>query len=272
MQRVVMYSIEEIVYRALRSQKLYVAPSKLSIYVKDVEGKWLLSPVITIYDQNGGDPKVISAERARISLNPVPGHESLVVELIDYQGEMGKTQFRSEGRNRIELPLERATRKGQASDSPTQYSMGQMAEEIRSENLRLQSLEDAITERLGTSTALGRFDFFADQTTNDLRFLREHSQQRLFRLQVEPYRRWALGFSCFFFIWLGIPLAIRMKSADYWMTFGACFVPILLIYFPLFGLGLHRAKSGDWPAYSVWLGNLMLFFVGAWGLHAVRRH
>ncbi len=95
MHRVVMHSIEEIVYSALRSQKIYVAPSKLSIYVKDVEGKWLISPVITIYDQGGGDPKVISAEKARISLNPEPGHESLVVDLVDYQGEMGKTQIRS---------------------------------------------------------------------------------------------------------------------------------------------------------------------------------
>ncbi len=271
MHRVVMHSIEEIVYSALRSQKIYVAPSKLSIYVKDVEGKWLISPVITIYDQGGGDPKVISAEKARISLNPEPGHESLVVDLVDYQGEMGKTQIRSGRRDRIELPLERATRKGNSTDSPTQYSIHQMSSEIQAEQAKLRLHEDALIERFGTAMALGRMDFLGDQSAKDIQFLRDHSQSRLYRLKVEPWRRWALGFSCFFFVWMGIPLAIRMKSADYWMTFGACFLPILLIYFPLFGLGLHRAKSGDWPVYSVWLGNLMLFAIGAWMIRSVRR-
>ena len=81
-----------------------------------------------------------------------------------------------------------------------------------------------------------------------------------------------MGFSCFFFVWLGIPLAINMRSADYWTSFGACFLPILLIYYPLFALGLDRAKNGMWPAYSVWLGNLVLFAFGLWLLRKVYRH
>jgi lipopolysaccharide export system permease protein len=78
-----------------------------------------------------------------------------------------------------------------------------------------------------------------------------------------------LGFSCFFFVWMGVPMAILIRSADYAWTFGLCFVPILLIYYPLFGLALDRAKDGEWPAMSLWLGNLVLFLLGTWLLRRV---
>ncbi len=70
---------------------------------------------------------------------------------------------------------------------------------------------------------------------------------------------------------MGLPLAIYMRNADYSMTFGVCFLPILLVYFPLFGLGLDQAKSGEWPAYSVWIGNLVLFAIGSYMIRVVYR-
>jgi lipopolysaccharide export system permease protein len=118
----------------------------------------------------------------------------------------------------------------------------------------------------------GRFDRLDNPTSHHLLWQLEDGERRLSKLRTEPWRRWAMGFSCFFFIWLGIPLAISMKSADYWTSFGACFLPILLIYYPLFALGLDRAKNGIWPAYSVWLGNLILFVFGLWLMRRIYRH
>ena len=66
-----------------------------------------------------------------------------------------------------------------------------------------------------------------------------------------------------------MPLAIWCRTADYWSSFGVAFLPILLIYYPLFALGLEQAKDGGWPPYSVWLGNLALSAVGAWYLRKV---
>jgi lipopolysaccharide export system permease protein len=64
-------------------------------------------------------------------------------------------------------------------------------------------------------------------------------------------------------------MAILMKSADYAWTFGVCFLPILLMYYPLFGLALDRAKDGSWPAITLWIGNGFLLIVGAWLRHRV---
>jgi lipopolysaccharide export system permease protein len=71
---------------------------------------------------------------------------------------------------------------------------------------------------------------------------------------------------------VGVPLAIRMKSADYWTSFGVCFVPILLFYYPLMQFGLDSAKDGSLPPYSVWLGNSLLAVAGLWLTKHVYRY
>jgi lipopolysaccharide export system permease protein len=62
-----------------------------------------------------------------------------------------------------------------------------------------------------------------------------------------------------------------MRSADHWTSFGACFLPILLLFYPAFMIGLNQAKDGHWPAAAVWLGNLILLLVGAWWLRKIYR-
>lgn len=269
MNRVVVHSLEEIVYGVLRAHHAYSGQGGFSIWVKDVEDRWLIEPVITVYSQSGGAPQIISAEKAQLSLDA--DNERLLIRLNDYQIEMGKRQMKRGDSDEYVLPLSRAARKGNSSDAPTQYSLRQMTGEIRNADLKLRSKEDSLAARYSAGLCLGRFDYFTDQRAEEERAARDSNRMRLRRLYIEPWRRWALGFSCFFFVWLGIPLSIHLRNADYWVTFGICFLPILTIYFPLFGLGLDRAKAGAWPAYSVWLGNAFLLIVGGYMMRKVYR-
>ena len=90
----------------------------------------------------------------------------------------------------------------------------------------------------------------------------DDARYRMARLKVVPHRRWANGFSCLAFAIIGVPVALRLRTGNYATTFGACFVPILLLYYPLFMLGLTGAKMSTLPAWSVWLGNVACVAVG----------
>ena len=68
------------------------------------------------------------------------------------------------------------------------------------------------------------------------------------------------------------PLAIRRRNSDLMTTFGICFLPILVVYYPLFAYGLNRAKNGALPPYCVWLGNVVCLAIGAWLLRKVGRY
>ena len=71
------------------------------------------------------------------------------------------------------------------------------------------------------------------------------------------------GFSCFAFVLVGVPLAVRMRNSDVWTSFAVCFLPILAVYYPLLAFGVDQAKSGELPPYCVWAGNVVLIAVGA---------
>ena len=92
------------------------------------------------------------------------------------------------------------------------------------------------------------------------------------RLSVEPPRRWATGFCCFFFVWLGAPLAIWMRKSDFFASFFACFLPILILYYPLLAFGLSQAKSGSLPPMCVWTANAAIGLIGLWFLRQIHRY
>jgi lipopolysaccharide export system permease protein len=63
-------------------------------------------------------------------------------------------------------------------------------------------------------------------------------------------------------------MAIRMRNADFLTSFFLCFLPILVVYYPLFMLGVDGAKDGRLPPVAVWMGNLL---IAAWGWWLLRR-
>jgi lipopolysaccharide export system permease protein len=92
------------------------------------------------------------------------------------------------------------------------------------------------------------------------------------RLYTEPWRRWANGFSCLCFVLIGAPMAIRLRHAEFLASFFACFLPILLVYYPLLAVSVGQAKDGSVPPPAVWIGNLVLAGWGVWLLRRVVRY
>jgi len=88
---------------------------------------------------------------------------------------------------------------------------------------------------------------------------------------MEPWRRWANGFSCLCFVLVGAPMAIRMRNADFLTSFFLCFLPILIVYYPVFMLGVDQAKRGSVPPVVVWTGNVLITLWGWWLLRRVVR-
>ncbi len=97
-------------------------------------------------------------------------------------------------------------------------------------------------------------------------------QGLLNRLLTEPHRRWSAGFSCLCFVWVGAPIAIWLRNRDFLTSFFLCFLPILIVYYPLLMFGVHLTKSGAIPPCSVWLNNALLAVAGIWVLRKVIRY
>lgn len=267
--RVVMLSIEDIVYRKMRSQHSYTDDG-FSIHVRDVKGSRLEYPTVTIH--SGGVPMKLQAREGRLTLDAEK--ETLLLELTDSRWDRGATlQTLLPGTTKFPIPLSRTLRTpSQAETRPAELPLRLIGVERLRQDARSHAAIGQLAAHTGFSILTSRTEAIGGAEGREKFQQLEASKNRLTRLRIEPWRRWAEGFSCFFFVMIGAPLAMIARTSDYWTTFGRCFLPTLLMYYPLFILGLNQAKDGAIPPYGVWLGNIALGAIGLILVNRVRRY
>ncbi len=221
--RVVLDSVEKIVYGMLKTQRSYTT-RRFSINVKAVDGKRLIRPTITIHGGEGEPPLILTSQVAELRRNG--GHETLSLLLTN--GAIERDSVRLEFHDTLEqvVPLSQASKKGELSESPSECPLAKIPEQIALQQRKIQDLRQSLAAEAAWQMMAGDFDGLGGGAWEERREDLVSAQQRLYRLQTEPWRRWANGFSCFFFVLLGSPLAIQMRNSDLWTTFGACFLPM----------------------------------------------
>lgn len=81
---------------------------------------------------------------------------------------------------------------------------------------------------------------------------------------VSIHKRLSQALSCMSFIIIGIPLGIRLRSRHLMVGFGASFMVILLIYYPLVVTGFVLAEDTSMPVTpALWGANGIIFLGGA---------
>lgn len=269
-RRVVIESVEEIVYSMLRTQRSYKS-NRFSIFVMDVRDDVLVQPMI-IFSAQGNTPAVtLTAETAQLRGDAAAG-------ILSIRCTNGSLDVEGQGRLRFtdtierQIPLDQASRDGGGALLPSAMAMRDIPDQIVEQQRTITDLEQKLAALAGHQMMSGDFVGLSGAEwkvrMEDLKFQRGH----LYRLKTEPHRRWSNGFSCLCFVLIGAPTAIRLRNSDFLTSFFACFVPILAIYYPLLIFGVDQAKSGSLPPWSVWLGNVILVAAGAYQWRMVRRY
>ncbi|MCG2711451.1 MAG: LptF/LptG family permease [Candidatus Omnitrophica bacterium] len=81
-------------------------------------------------------------------------------------------------------------------------------------------------------------------------------------LQVGLYRKYSLAFSSLIFIFIGVPLAIRVKRRERSLGFSLS-IAICLLYYLLMAFGESLAlRNKIFPVIGVWLPNMIFLFIG----------
>jgi lipopolysaccharide export system permease protein len=212
-ERVILRSLEEIIYKGLSSKKAYNSEKGFAIHVQDVKDRWLIKP--NIWMQSDNQLTTIIAERAKISIDPEK--DKMIIELVDSLVVLldgsGQKEIRTPGSEPFEMPLNLANKNGASSVRPAHYSIGQIPAELARQN----GLNDRRREKLATRQAIalasGRYVSLNDDAARLIAAEMSNTDNRLARLKTEPMRRWSQGFSCLAFVWIGVPMAVLIRSA-----------------------------------------------------------
>ena len=267
-RRVVVNSVEQIIYGRLRQQRSY-STSQLSINVKGVDGRKLIRPTLSF--QSGGSDKPATISASEADLRADPAKNALIVTFRNGTLHMGDVKASFPDTIVREVPLDAVSRKGVTSRSPSEIAMADFATARVAQGEKIRQVEQMAAGKIAMGMLTGRLEWTAPFATENERQQLKHERRMLSRIVVEPWRRWANGFSALCFVLVGAPMAIRMRNADFLTSFFLCFLPILLVYYPLFMLGVDRAKDGRLPPVAVWLGNVLIAIWGWWLLRRAVR-
>lgn len=93
------------------------------------------------------------------------------------------------------------------------------------------------------------------------------------KYETEKQFRHALAFGSLFFVLLGAPVGIRFARRDFLSAFISCFMPIILLYYPLTLMGINLGKEGVVnPIITLWAGNCLLGLLTGAVLPPIIRH
>ncbi|GHT47754.1 hypothetical protein FACS189454_10250 [Planctomycetales bacterium] len=268
MAMVIYHGAEDILLEKLRSTHRFETANKdLTIMVRGVENKKLIKPTI-ISKKEGA---TIEAQSAEIHIDFTK--ETMSVTLIDIRVSSDTGSFKAVSSNwTIEVALSDIVNIGRTSNNVSNMGLERIRNEVGQNESVLEQQRRTIAAHQIFGGVHGSVDEWVSQPVSAARSMMKNLQSTQNRLNVESPRRWATGFSCFCFVWLGAPLAIWMRKTDFFSSFFACFLPILLFYYPLFMFGLSQAKSGDLPPMIVWVANLGVLFAGFVFLQRIHRY
>lgn len=257
---VVLQSVEQTVYGLLRTQRSY-SNGRFTINVQGVEGSILKNPSISVQGATpGGKVMTLTAKEATLESDTNRG--VLIISATEGTMEYGTDIVYNFDHETREIPLTEITRKGESRASPSNYPIRAIPDELIEQRAFIRQTRRSLAMQACFQVATGDIDHLSSDRWAGKHRALEDAIVRENRLQTEPWRRWANGFSCLFFVFVGVPLAIRLKNSDVWTSFALCFIPILVGYYPLLAFGLDRAKTGALPPYAVWLGNIAMLIVG----------
>ena len=266
--RVVIESVEDILYGQLKIRRTF-SMGRFSTIVRRVEGRKLIQPTVVIEADGSGPPTTVRAKEAEIWFDSK--ERKLTVMAHDYEVS-GPINVTDPGTWQQVMSYDDLMGNSSKTPSPSNLSLGEIPGAIEEGELRVEQLRQSMTAQASFAMLSGEFSTLAEQNWKWREKEIEGVQQRLHRLHLEPWRRWANGFSCLGFVLIGVPVAIWLRFSEFLATFFLCFAPILLVYYPMMVVSVSQAKDGTFPPESVWVGNILLAIAGVMLLRRVNRH
>jgi lipopolysaccharide export system permease protein len=269
MRTLLVNNVEDMVYAVLRRDHVLKTSGGMGyeIHVERVEGKKLFSTTFKRRTPEGTYNLTVFAQEATLEFDLQ--NRVVKVRMFNAEGTDGEVYFEVEREKVIEVGLPSM---GQITPGFRDMTMREL-EERKAEVRRLQETDCArwAFKSLG-SISSGHFGQVPWGSLDGLSRRGNDAQRDIWRLNLEPHMRGAIAFGCLAFVLLGCPVAILFQRGDPLSAFISCFLPIIVIYYPLMMFGYNFSKEGVTPPIVVWGANLMVAVLSFLAFRPVLRH
>ncbi|VTS00352.1 permease family protein : Putative permease OS=Singulisphaera acidiphila (strain ATCC BAA-1392 / DSM 18658 / VKM B-2454 / MOB10) GN=Sinac_2241 PE=4 SV=1: YjgP_YjgQ [Gemmata massiliana] len=259
---------EEVLYNSLRRDRRLVHPSlPYVLFVRDVQGRRLIDAVIK---RRVKDPKpgtepydfVARMHEAQLHVDMDSGTMSIVPDRFvldgkNANGSSASTEFK------MDLPDSVSGKDARLRISALTWDeLPDRTAATRAERDELIKQRDAYQAEVEKSYDIKVRTQGMDELKG-LKFGIDAKTRQVRNLEAEVHARPALAVSCIVFALIGCPVGIWANRADYLSTFVVCFIPTLLVYYPLLLAGSDVGKAGKVPLWlGCWAADIVMGTVG----------
>lgn len=265
-QQTVANAVEEIFLDVLRNRHKVSDPRKgYEITVTGVEGKTLIDP--TFQYSRGGSPVTMQAKRGELEFDL--DNQQVVLHLVAGSVEAPGGQRLTFEREDRAFPMPTEIVEQKTRNMP----IGQLTKRVAETTERIETDRDRRAVLASMAYISGDFASVVSPEERAREAALQADVYEQLRSRTEIHGRYALSASCFFFVLLGAPVAILQGRTQFLTTFLACFLPILLAYYPIVLGMMSLSKSGTVdPQWAMWVGNGAMLVCGAYFLRRVLRY
>jgi len=274
-------NFEDAFYKVLKMEREFANPGwpfLIKVRDVDIETKTMYDATFKHRSKNGGSltfDAIVQAKTAVIKFDMEAGKARVYLEGATISGgSKSEDVFLINGKE-FDIDMPDRSNKG-FKKSIQEWT----TPELVAEQAKLRVLLSGERKRQAVSTALsfgsGRLfgrnglDWFHVQES-----AANHSywNRQLNEYETEKQFRVAQSFGSLIFVVLGAPVGILFAKRDFLSAFISCFVPIILVYYPMMLLGVNLGKEGVLdPTAALWGGNVLLFTLAMFVFPPVIRH
>lgn len=250
--------VEEFLYSTLRREGCIRHPKiNYEIHVKRVDGRKLHDAIFYRRDPNGkGFDVIASAREAELLVDKKRGQ--ILVHMRHCHINSQNAQDNGYLQDKfwpVDLPKE-------LSD-PIKHSPREMTwQELHDHRERLSQERDKFGADIVTHQAAinqGTAPPHFQEAVRNFRMAREFCGNQIRSIDTEFQMRPALAVGCLCFVLVGCPVGIWFSRSDYLSAFITCFLPVVLIYYPLLLCGINFSKAGRVdPIVALWTANALM--------------
>lgn len=265
---------EEVLYNTIRRDRCLRHPSlPYVLYVKDVQGKRLIDVVIKrrlkVRDGRTGAEVVIGYDfvarmhEAQLRVDMAAGTMSIEPDRVVIDGKNASGSAASSGAFVMDLPDSVTGKEAKLKISSLTYDElpARIAAAIR-ERDEITAQRDARQTEIDTISDLNARTY-AQAEMRGYKYQIDTKTRQVRNLQAEVHARPALAVSCLVFALIGCPVGIWANRSDYLSTFVICFIPTLLVYYPLLLAGTDMGKTGKVPlVIGCWAADIVMGGIG----------
>ena len=243
---------EELLYSMLRRQKcINYSQTPYAIWVRNVDGRKLIDPVIKGRNAQNKTNFVAYAKEAELRVDMGRRKLSIRMRNGSVTGSDGSNGAFETYLQEIDLPSNFGA-DDEAERRPRDLTWEQMFQRRRILESVDAEAEKAIEKASADPAAVKK-----------MRTELDYGRQKITWIDVELLMRPSLSAGCFCFILVGCPVGIWFSRSDYLSAFIICFLPIVVVYYPLMLCGTGIAKEGHYnAALLVWGADILMGVIG----------